>query len=327
MTITPTIAFIGNGNMAQALVAGLIKHGYPAMKIWVAGPNPDKLTPFVEQFGVKVTTHNQEAANQADILIFAVKPLQLPHAAAELGPIVAKRKVLVISIAAGISLRALRSWLGHEPLLIRCMPNMPALVQQGITALYADPQISAADRRLAEGILQAVGQTLWLENEEDLDKVTAISGSGPAFFYYILSCLTQSTRAYHDVLIELLQFDTDSPFQKPETMIMRIVEKSMESAALTLGLAEATARLLVQETAYGSFYLANESQQSITTLIERVTSKGGTTEAGLNVLKGSHLEAMLQGGGVLDVKYLTGLLTQTLQAAWERSRELGQTHT
>lgn len=240
------IGFIGAGSMASSLIGGLIADGFPADKIWASEPQLDKIQELQKQFKINCTQSNQEAANNAEVLIFAVKPQILKKVAAEVAPIIAKKCPLIISIAAGIREPDLRRWLDGPAAIVRCMPNTPALIQSGATALYANPNVSQSQKSLAESILRAVGITVWVNDEEQLDTVTALSGSGPAYFFLMMEAL--------------------------------------ESAAVELGLPQESARLLTQQTALGSARMALESSESVGELRQRVTSPGGTTEAALRVL-------------------------------------------
>src|SRR3990167_7321212 len=161
---SPTIAIIGAGNMGASLLGGLIKTGLSPAQLWITDPTTEKLHSLQQQFHVHVTEHNQDAVELADVIIFAVKPL-------------------IISIAAGIREKSLQNWLGKHIAIVRCMPNTPALICAGASALHANSVVTAAQRDLAESILRTVSTTVWLENEEQMDAVTALSGSGPAYFF------------------------------------------------------------------------------------------------------------------------------------------------
>lgn len=243
---TETFGFIGGGNMAHSLVGGLIARGHPARQIVVADPVQAQLAAFSAQYGVQVTTQNVAAATAAEILVLAVKPQEMRNVAAELRSALGQRRPLLVSVAAGIRASDIQEWLDGIA-VVRCMPNRPALQGVGITALYATGDVSSAQRARAEAMLSAVGATLWLERESDMDAVTAISGSGPAYFF---------------LLIEIL-----------------------EQAGVALGLSSAVSRKLAVETAYGSGAMAHDSTETPATLRQQVTSRGGTTEAALQVLE------------------------------------------
>jgi pyrroline-5-carboxylate reductase len=231
------IAFIGGGNMAKALIGGLIKRGYSSSKMTVVEISKENCVELHNEFGVRATTEMEPAVRHCEAVILAVKPQILQEVALQLAPILEGQ--LVISIAAGIRTRDIARWLGTHN-IVRCMPNTPALIRCGVTALYAMPAVKPEQCHRAESILSAVGTTLWVEDEEMLDAVTAISGSGPAYVFYFI--------------------------------------EAMQQGAYELGLDEAQARQLVLDTFLGATKLAESSQEEVATLRERVTSKNGTTE-------------------------------------------------
>ena len=240
------IAFIGGGNMARSLTGGLLARGWRAEQIVVSDPVPEQLDALRTQFAVRVTNDNAAAARDADIVLLAVKPQAMRQAAAGIQAAIAARRPLLISIAAGIRVSDIQRWLPGTP-VVRAMPNRPALQGCGMTALYATEAVSKERRELAEQILGAVGATLWLEREQHLDIVTAVSGSGPAYFF---------------LLIEML-----------------------EHAGVAQGLSPEISRKLAIETAYGSGAMAHAASDPPSVLREQVTSKGGTTAAALRVLE------------------------------------------
>lgn len=251
-----TIVFIGGGNMARSLMGGLIADGCAPQQLWVTDPNQDKLAGLQRDFSVHTAATNLDAAQHADVLVFAVKPQALKQVAHELAPLLQRRKPLVISIAAGIRTGALAAWLGGDLALVRAMPNTPALVRSSATALYANALVSETQRSQAENILRAVGLTLWLTDEAQMDAVTALSGSGPAYFFLVMEAL--------------------------------------EEAAMRLGLPRETAHLLTLETAFGAAKMALESSEDCGVLRARVTSPGGTTEQALRVLQEGRIEALFE---------------------------------
>ncbi|MDP1708498.1 MAG: pyrroline-5-carboxylate reductase [Gammaproteobacteria bacterium] len=251
-----TIVFIGGGNMARSLIGGLIADGCTPGKIWVTDPDQDKLNALQRDYAVHTATSNHDAVLHAEILVFAVKPQALKIVACELGPLAQKHRPLVISIAAGIRESALSNWLGGNLALVRAMPNTPALVGSGATAMHANARVSEAQRSQAENILRAVGLTLWLTDESQMDAVTALSGSGPAYFFLVMEAL--------------------------------------EEAAIRLGLPRDTAHLLTLETAFGAAKMALESSEDCRALRVRVTSPGGTTEQALRVLQEGHIETLFE---------------------------------
>lgn len=241
-----TIAFIGGGNMARSLIGGLISGGCDARRIRVADPFPEALDSLADKFGVHVTSDNAEVAAQADVIVLAVKPQVMTKALESIRDVVQKNRPLMISIAAGITETLIRTGLGGRAAVVRTMPNTPALLRCGATALYANAEVTEAQREKAESILRSVGIVRWVDAEAQLDAVTAVSGSGPAYFF---------------LLMELL-----------------------EKAGREMGLPAETARLLTLQTAYGAARMALESAEEPATLRERVTSPGGTTAAALNHL-------------------------------------------
>ncbi len=231
------ICFIGGGNMARALIGGLQSHGFLMSNINVIEPDAQKRAQLNEDFGVSVTEQLPSVA-MADIVVLAVKPQQLRDLSIFLGSLLQKQ--LLISIAAGIRTYDIERWLGGYQSIIRVMPNTPAQIQLGVSALYAMPDVTQAQHLQAETILKAVGEILWLEEEAKMDAVTAISGSGPAYVFYFI--------------------------------------EAMQQAALELGLNEEQAKTLSLQTFIGASKLAERSHESPATLRSQVTSKGGTTE-------------------------------------------------
>lgn len=237
------ITFVGAGNMARSLVAGLIQDESD-VTIRVSDPDTSQCD-LVYQYSsdIQVYDDNHQAIDGSDVVVFAVKPQIMKMVCEPLAEIIQQKQPLVVSIAAGVTLKSFYQWLGGECAAVRCMPNTPALVQAGATGLYANYLVTDAQRSLAESIMRAVGLTVWLENESLLDAVTAVSGSGPAYFFLFM--------------------------------------ESMQQAAVDMGLDEEQARLLVLQTAFGSAKLALESDDDVSLLRQKVTSKGGTTEAAL----------------------------------------------
>lgn len=246
------ITFIGGGNMAQSLVGGLIANGYQADRLHIADPDPAKRMDLARRFRIHVHDDNREAVVRAKTVVFAVKPQVIKSVLTPLGPVLREQESLVISIAAGVREPDISRWLGGQVPVVRTMPNTPALVGAGATALYANKYVSKAQRDLAESLLRAVGITQWLDDESLLDIVTALSGSGPAYFFQLMEIL--------------------------------------EATAVELGLPPQTARLLTLETALGAARMALESDEEPSRLRLRVTSPGGTTEAAMRVLEsgGTH---------------------------------------
>ena len=245
--MTDRTVFIGAGNMAGALITGLIADGTPVERIIAADPSVEKCTTLNGVTGIRTLQDNTEAAALADILVLAVKPQILPLVAREIAAQVQRSGPLVISIAAGIRCDSLQGWLGGDVALVRTMPNTPAMIRAGATVLYASNKVSDRQRGQAESLMRAVGLVQWIADESLLDAVTALSGSGPAYYFLIM--------------------------------------EAMETAARELGLPAETARLLSLQTAFGAARMALESDEPPQTLRARVTSPGGTTERAVHELE------------------------------------------
>ena len=251
------ITFIGAGNMARSLVAGLAADEMP-YDIRISDPNPEQLQGIQKYWpNVQTFTDNIESIKGADVVVLAVKPQIMALACEPLQNIIKSESPLVVSIAAGITIGNISKWLEDKnAAIVRCMPNTPSLVQSGMTGLFANSAVTSDQSNIAESILRAVGSTLWLSTEEQLDAVTAVSGSGPAYFFLVM--------------------------------------EAMQNAAQELGLSAEDARLLVLQTAFGAAKLALESDDDAGVLRQQVTSKGGTTEAALNKLIGGGLPALFE---------------------------------
>ncbi len=249
------IGFIGAGNMAGSLIGGLIADGYPSRRIHVADVNTDKLERLQQRFGIQVHPDNEALVRSCDLVVLAVKPQQMRRLTREIAAAVRERRPLIVSIAAGIRETDLERWLGGEVPIVRAMPNTPALVQSGATGLHANARVSARQRDQAESLLRAVGVTVWVDREEQLDAVTAVSGSGPAYFFLLM--------------------------------------EAMQKAGIELGLPPETARLLVEQTALGAAKLALEADADPGELRRRVTSPGGTTERAVAVLSEAGFEDLI----------------------------------
>lgn len=250
------IGFIGGGNMASSLIGGLVSNGYPADNITVSDLDADKLAYLSDTFGVKNTQDSNQLVLQADILVLAVKPQHMQSVADIIKISVQKKRPVVVSIAAGIRINALQRWLGGKLPVVRCMPNTPALVKAGATGLFANEEVKEDQKDQVESLLRAVGVTVWLAQEDDLDAVTALSGSGPAYFFMVMEAL--------------------------------------EAAAVEAGLDQKTAQLLTQETALGAAKMALESSEPAAVLRQRVTSPGGTTERAIGVMEERGLQGVFR---------------------------------
>jgi pyrroline-5-carboxylate reductase len=255
MSQSPVIAFIGAGNMARAIIGGLLENGFAPSAIWASEPDAERLQDLAER-GLNVTSDNSAAVAAADIVVLAVKPQVMKSVATDLAAAVQSRRPLVVSIAAGISLEALERWLGGAVALVRCMPNTPSLVQTGASGLFANSRVSDEQRQQASAVLEAVGIALWVQSEAELDAVTAISGSGPAYYFLLMEAMT--------------------------------------AAGVKLGLSEETARGLTLQTALGAARMACSSDVDPAELRRRVTSPNGTTERAINTFQAEGFEALVE---------------------------------
>ena len=248
------ITFIGGGNMAGALIGGLIQRGFNPSEIHVVEINADARAMLTREYALKTFSGISDEAVQTDLILLAIKPQQLCAVAGELKPLL--REQLVISIAAGVRAQDLARWLGDYARVVRAMPNTPALVRAGVTGLYALPGVSTEERGQAQQIMEAVGSCVWLDDETQMDAVTAVSGSGPAYVFYFIEAL--------------------------------------EAAALTLGLSPAQGRELALATFAGAALLARQSVDDPATLRAKVTSKGGTTEQAIQSLEQADVKKLIQ---------------------------------
>ncbi len=237
------IAFIGGGNMASALIGGLYAAGGDGGTIQVADPAPDVKQRLQQQWPVTCFNQAKDAIDGMEMIVLAVKPQILPLVLREIGPLVNDRQ-LILSIVAGIPVGQIAEQLLASPSIIRTMPNMPALIGLGITAMYAQTGCSRAQRDMAGKLMRAAGEIVWLDEEGLLDVVTAVSGSGPAYFFYLI--------------------------------------EAMRNAGTRLGLTAEVATKLAVQTAYGACTMAKQSELDVAELRQRVTSKGGTTQAALD---------------------------------------------
>ena len=250
------LAFIGAGNMARSLIGGLLNRGYPAQKLSCSDPSEACLT-AAQKLGPITTTHsNLDIIADADLVILAVKPQVLKDVLQPLSSLLKQGRPLLVSIAAGINSASLQQWAGDEVPIVRCMPNTPALLQEGASALYATDQVSDAQRSLAETVLSAVGIVAWVEAEPTLDVVTALSGSGPAYFFLFM--------------------------------------EAMQAVGEQLGLDAETAQRLTQQTALGAARMAVESDDDVAELRRKVTSPNGTTEAAIQSFENSQLRETVE---------------------------------
>jgi len=254
------IAFIGGGNMATALIAGLAGKLTPGANIHVVDPNPGSLDKLRQEYGVTVAGVADAVVGAAEVLVLAVKPQVMHEVTQQLLPLLqaaqaAGRSPLVLSIAAGIRSVDLSRWLGGYPAIVRTMPNTPALIGMGVTGMVASAGVSASQREAADQILRAVGATVWLDDESKIDAVTAVSGSGPAYVFYFI--------------------------------------EAMQQAAEELGLTAEQGKQLAMATFTGAAQLALQSADPVPVLREKVTSKGGTTYAALTSMEASGVKASI----------------------------------
>ena len=248
------IAFIGGGNMARSLIAGLIRDGVPGGQIHVAEPVAALRQALAEEFGVNVHETAAQAGTHTALWVMAVKPQVMREVCAHLQPVAGTSTPLVLSIAAGITSAQLSRWLGGDAAVIRAMPNTPALLGAGVTGLYATSQVSSAQRTQAEQVLRSAGRTVWVEDEGLMDAVTAVSGSGPAYVF--------------------------------------LLAEAMEAAAIAQGLPADSARTLVLDTVLGAARMLVETGEAPAHLRRRVTSPGGTTQAAIETFQSGGFETL-----------------------------------
>ena len=241
------ISIIGAGNMGSSLIGGLIKHGHPPQNIFATDASAEKLEHMHQAFHIHTTTDNLKAVESADVVIFAIKPQVFAEVARPLASVMQSKKPLVISIAAGVRIDSIEHWLGGNLPVVRAMPNTPALIGAGATALFPNKLVGTTQLHLAETILKAVGIVTIVNNESLMDAVTAVSGSGPAYFFLVM--------------------------------------EAMEQAGIELGLNKETAKQLTLQTALGAARMAIENTIPLADLRKQVTSPGGTTEKAVSVLE------------------------------------------
>ncbi len=247
------INFIGGGNMARAIIGGLKQNGMQMSAITVLELDAQKRAELAQEFGVKATD-SYAGFDSSDVIVLAIKPQQLKQVCDELRPHLQSQ--LVVSIAAGVRSQDISRWLNHHTAIVRVMPNTPAQIQAGISALYAMPDVTSTQKQQAELMLAAVGKTLWLDDESKMDAVTAISGSGPAYVFYFIEAL--------------------------------------QDAGIALGLDAESSKLLALQTFAGASQLATQSHEDVKTLRAQVTSKGGTTEQGILTLETADIKDIVR---------------------------------
>jgi len=263
------IALLGGGNMGRALIGGLLQQGTRSEALSVGEAYEPARAALSKDFGIAATADNTTAVANATIVVLAVKPQDAGSVLTPLAPVLQKTRPLLISVCAGLKVATLESWAGGSLPVVRSMPNRPALVGAGATGLFAPPSVGATERARAEAVMRATGEVVWVQDESHIDAVTALSGSGPAYFFYLAELMAQ--------------------------------------AGVELGLEPDVARRLAIATLHGSGMLARMSDGDLARLRTEVTSKGGTTEAALNVMNAADLR---------------GIVSRAMGAAARRGSEL-----
>lgn len=250
------ILFIGGGNMAKAMIAGLVAAQFNSENIIVVDHNLEKRLALKQEYAV-VTEENWGGINTSiDIIVLAIKPQNAEETCHLLARFIDGRPILIISVMTGITTSTLEHWLGSHLSIIRAMPNTPAFIRAGATGLYANKNTSLEHKEITEKFMSTIGQIAWVEQEDDINIITALSGSGPAYFFYFMEC--------------------------------------MQETAIKMGLRPEVAKNFTLQTAYGAAKLALESELDIAALRANVTSKGGTTQAALNVMQGNNLAEIIE---------------------------------
>lgn len=256
MSKSPTISFIGAGNMASAIIGGMLENGYQGGDIWVSAPDDNHLQAIRKRFGVSVTTDNRYCAQQSDIIVLAVKPQVMADVCRDIAPMVQNTRPLVVSIAAGLTADTIDQWLGGGLPLVRVMPNTPSLVGKGAAGLFANDRVTEEQKGMVQSVFESIGSALWVDDENLLHAVTALSGSGPAYFFLMLEAL--------------------------------------ESAATEAGIAPETARELAIQTMTGAAEMAGRSEHDPGQLKRNVMSPGGTTEQAINTFEEGGLRELVK---------------------------------
>lgn len=249
------IGFIGCGNMARSLIGGLLQSGLPRQNVTASDPDDARRSEAAREHGIAVATGNDELARRCDVCVLAVKPQVVEQALTPLRGALRENRPLLISVAAGVTTAGIERWSGGECPVIRAMPNTPALVRCGASAMFGTRRVEPRHRRIATAIMEAVGIVVWVQDETRMDTVTALSGSGPAYFFYTMEALV--------------------------------------NAAVRHGLDARDARALCVQTARGAARLAAAQDRPLARLRENVTSPGGTTERGLEAMRAHGFEALI----------------------------------
>ncbi|MBZ0335736.1 pyrroline-5-carboxylate reductase [Marinobacter sp. AL4B] len=256
MSKSPVISFIGAGNMASAIIGGMLDNRFEASNVWVSAPDDSHLQAVRNQFGVSVSTNNRYCVEQADIVVLAVKPQVMADVCRDIAPVVQNTRPLIVSIAAGLTADTIEQWLGGGLPMVRVMPNTPSLVGKGAAGLFANDQVSDEQKTMVQTVFESIGTALWVEDENLLHGVTALSGSGPAYFFLILEAL--------------------------------------ESAATDAGVEPATARKLAIQTMAGAAEMAARSEHDPAQLKRNVMSPGGTTERAINTFEDGGMRKLVK---------------------------------
>ncbi len=256
MIVFNYILFVGGGNMTRAIVSGLISDGYSPTRLLIVDRHADKREFFENTYQVKTADQLTAALLDVDMIVLSVKPQGARSVCAELKPLLHSKIPLILSVMAGLTLDTLQSWLGDALPIVRAMPNTPSLIKAGATGLVSNALVSAVQKEQVQALMSVMGIVAWLEQEAQLEAITALSGSGPAYFFYFM--------------------------------------EAMQAVAIKLGLPESIAQQFALQTAYGAAKLAMQSDESVATLRSRVTSKGGTTAAALAVFEQQGLPAMVE---------------------------------
>jgi pyrroline-5-carboxylate reductase len=261
---TPSVAFIGAGNMAGAILRGLLQQGYPASKIWAADPGAEKLKALAEETGINTTTDNSKAIAEAQVVVLAVKPQMMQQVLKPLQTGFQAHQPLVVSIAAGLTCDTLQTWLGGKLPLVRSMPNTPSLLGAGVAGLYATAEVNQEQQDWVQQISEAVGQAFWVEEESLLEAVTAVSGSGPAYYF--------------------------------------LFTEALAAAGEKLGLPAEMALKLAENTAFGAGKMLLGTEDSPAELRAKVTSPGGTTAQAIQSFEAQGLRLMVEQAALAAAK-------------------------
>ena len=254
--IPVSIAIIGGGNMGQSIISGLIAGGFSSQRIHVYEPDTEKCRQLSSNFAIRMAVSEQQAVTKANVVVFAVKPQHMQKVMLPLAPLLLAQKSLVISVAAGVRLATLESWLGTELAIVRAMPNIAAMVGMSITGMIANAAVSEEYRQLAEWIIQSFGSSQWFSSDEDMDIVTAVTGSGPAYVFLVM--------------------------------------EAIQEAACELGMESVQVQALVAATFAGAAKMVLAGEGEPARLRQRVTSPGGTTECAVQILQQAELSQLFK---------------------------------